>query len=117
MTEATAMTDSQPPAGGAPQRLHDGRWAVEVAIANENGLHARPALLVAQLAGKFACEVNVHKGNQQADGKSVLQLMTLAAELGTPLRLEARGADAPQALAELARLFAAGFHEGDAAAR
>ena len=102
---------------GEPHQLAAGHWLVEVRILNESGLHARPALLVAQLSGKFACDVNVHKGNQQADGKSVLQLMTLAAELGTPLQLEARGADAPHALAELVRLFAAGFHEGAAAAR
>ena len=102
---------------GEPHEMAAGHWLVEVVVPNPDGLHARPALLIAQRAGQFACDVNVHKGNQQADGKSVLQLMTLAAELGTPLQLEARGADAPHALAELVRLFAAGFHEGAAAAR
>jgi phosphocarrier protein len=45
------------------------------------------------------------------DGKSILDLALLAAECGTKLDLEARGPDAEAALAALADLVAARFHE------
>ena len=63
-----------------------------------------------KLASSFQSEVWVHYGGEKANGKSVLDMTSLAAERGKMLDLEARGPDAEQAIAALAELVAAGFH-------
>ncbi len=88
----------------------------EVVICNRLGLHARPAMQFVDLANKFTSNITVHKGGDEpvdADGKSVMQMIILAATEGTPLRIEAEGEDAQQAVDELAELVEAGFGEED----
>lgn len=81
-----------------------------VRIVNAHGLHMRPASKFASLANSFESEIRVeHQGNR-VNGKSLLEMTTLAAECGTTLGLEARGPDAEEALDALAALVAAGFH-------
>src|SRR5690242_8289035 len=86
-----------------------------VVILNALGLHFRPADRFVGRAKRFAAEIRVHRDGRAADGKSILELAMLAAECGTRLELEARGPDAESALAELADLVAARFHEGNEA--
>jgi len=89
-----------------------------IVIGNADGLHLRAATLFACLAGRFASEVRVHRDGRAADGKSILDLVTLAAECGTRLDLEARGSDAEATLAALAELVSARLHEvGDGVGR
>ena len=80
-----------------------------VTVTNPTGLHARPAFLFAQLAGTFAANIVVIKDGERIDGKSVLSILTLAAEQGTKLKIEAVGQDAPEALEALAQLVEQGF--------
>jgi phosphocarrier protein HPr len=83
----------------------------QVEITNEYGLHLRPADKFVKLAHQFQAEIRVkYKGNE-FNGKSILDLTTLAAECGSLLELEARGADAEEAVAALAELVLAEFHE------
>ena len=65
-----------------------------VVILNVLGLHLRPADQFVRLASQFAAEIRVHHDGQAANGKSILDLATLAAECGARLDLEARGPDA-----------------------
>lgn len=95
----------------APQKVGDGHYRCQVSIVNEMGLHARPATMFVELANRFRSDVAIQKGNDPVDGKSILQLLSLSAELGTALVLEARGPDAQAAVSELARLIASGFNE------
>ena len=81
----------------------------EVNVSLENGLHLVPCSRIAQSAGRFSCDVKVHKDNLSVDAKSVLDLMTLNAEQGTTLVLEARGDGANEAIQELVNLFESGF--------
>lgn len=97
--------------GVALKELGANHYRCDVTIVNDMGLHARPATLFVKLANSFASEIVIRKGNNPVDGKSILQLFSLAAEVGTPLVLEAKGADAPAALTALAALIAAGFNE------
>jgi phosphocarrier protein len=84
-----------------------------VEITNPLGLHMRPADKFVKLALQFQAEVRViHNGNEY-NGKSILDLTSLGAERGTQLQLEARGVDAEQAVASLAELVLAQFHETD----
>ena len=82
-----------------------------VVITNKLGLHARPAALFVKTANRFNSEVLVEKDGETINGKSIMGLMMLAAGPGSRLTLHVRGADAPQALAELEALVRNKFHE------
>ena len=84
-----------------------------VVVKNPQGLHARPAYLLAELAGKFAAKIEIIKEDERVDGKSILSIMTLAAAQGTALDLEAVGQDAEDAIDALAELFEQGFPGGE----
>ncbi len=65
-------------------------------------------------ANQFASRITVRKGGEEpgeADGKSVMQMIILAATEGTPLQIEAEGDDAQRAVDKLAELFADRFGE------
>ena len=88
----------------------------EVVISNVHGLHTRPVMKFVDLASRFASEVKVHKGGTEpadADGKSVMQMIILAATEGTPLKIVADGDDAEDAVAKLVELFESKFGEED----
>jgi phosphotransferase system HPr (HPr) family protein len=76
----------------------------EVIVVNPQGLHARPADAFARLASQFVSMIDVVKEGQRANGKSILDLLMLAAEEGTVLTIEARGEDAEDAIEALGRL-------------
>jgi phosphocarrier protein len=76
----------------------------EVVVLNPQGLHARPADAFAKLANTFASNIDVIKEGQHANGKSILDLLMLAAEEGTALKIVARGDDATEAIEALSQL-------------
>ena len=83
-----------------------------ITIQNRLGMHARPAMLFAEVAGKFACEITVgHAEADAVDAKSIMQLMMLAATQGTDLVITANGDDASDAIDELTILVRDGFNE------
>lgn len=84
-----------------------------VKITNFLGLHLRPANKFVTTADRFECEIRVHFRGKDFDGKSILDLTSLAAEQGSRLDLEAWGPDAEAALAALAELVANQFNEND----
>lgn len=73
-------------------------------IRNQLGLHARPAGRFVALAGGFQCEVQVARGDEWVNGKSVLSLLSLAAAVGTELRIRAVGPEAQVAVEALGRV-------------
>jgi len=83
----------------------------QVTIQNKLGLHARPAMQFVDIANQFQSGVKVWKGDQVVDGKSIMQMMMLAATAGTPLKIVAEGDDAPQALDALEKLINNRFGE------
>jgi phosphocarrier protein HPr len=91
----------------------------EIIVSNKLGLHARPAMQFVDLANQFTSQIMVHKpaidGEEagEADGKSVMQMIILAATEGTPLKITAEGEDAETAVAKLAKLFEDKFGEGE----
>jgi phosphocarrier protein len=82
-----------------------------VTIVNELGLHARPAAAFVKVAGRFKAEVTVGRDEMVVNAKSIMGVMTLAAEPGTELTIRAEGDDAEAAADALVSLVAAGFHE------
>lgn len=83
----------------------------QVTIQNKLGLHARPAMQFVDVANTFQSAVKVANGDQTVDGKSIMQMMMLAATVGTPLTLIVDGPDAPAALDALEKLINARFGE------
>ncbi len=75
-----------------------------VAIRNPLGLHLRPAEMFARIAKKFDATIEVIKEGQRVDAKSILDVLTLGAEQGQELLLEAAGPEAQDALDALAEL-------------
>ena len=61
----------------------------------------RPAAAFAEAAGRFRSNVTVHYEGKAVNGKSIMDLLLLAAPCGTELTLEVSGADAAAALAAL----------------
>jgi phosphocarrier protein len=84
-----------------------------VAITNAYGFHVRPAQKFVGVAAKFRSEIRVHFQGRSFNGKSILDLITMAAECGSELDLEAKGPDAGEAIADLTELVEANFHEVD----
>ncbi len=85
----------------------------DILIINKRGLHARAAARFANLAATFSSQIQVHRGDLQANGKSIMGLMMLAAPPGTTLRLHIEGEDAERALEALCTLIDDRFGEGE----
>jgi phosphotransferase system HPr (HPr) family protein len=77
-----------------------------VVIANPQGLHMRPAAAFTKSAQQFQSKVTIRHGDRCVDGKSVFDVLLLAAEPGAELVLEASGSDAAAALATLGDILA-----------
>ncbi|OIO74613.1 MAG: hypothetical protein AUJ85_05260 [Elusimicrobia bacterium CG1_02_37_114] len=80
-------------------------------IKNRLGLHARPAALFVQTSTKFKSRIRVFKNDQEVDGKSIMGLMTLAAECDSSIYIIIEGEDEKKAMEELSKLVQNGFNE------
>jgi phosphotransferase system HPr (HPr) family protein len=74
-------------------------------------MHLRPADLFVRTALRFQSKVSVTLEGQQVDGRSIVELLMLAARLGTQLTITACGDDAEDAVAALVQLVERGFDE------
>ena len=83
----------------------------DLPITNKRGLHARASAKFVQTVESFDAEVEVSKDNQTVCGTSIMGLMMLAASMGSSIHVVARGPQAAEALAALADLVEARFHE------
>lgn len=83
----------------------------KVTICNQLGLHARAAAKFVDTASRFRATIEIVRGEETVDGKSILGLLTLAAPRGTELRLVAVGPDEQSALDALATLVGQRFGE------
>jgi phosphocarrier protein len=83
----------------------------EVMIRNRAGLHTRPAASVVKMAAKFKSEFYIIKDGFEINGKSIIGVMTLAAEQGSQLILRFEGDDEQLAAESIVGLFDRGFDE------
>ena len=83
----------------------------EVTIRNRAGLHTRPAASIVKLAAKFQSEFFIEKDSFRINGKSIIGVMTLAAEQGSKLLVRFEGPDEEEAYRAMAELFENGFGE------
>lgn len=85
--------------------------SADLLLTNEIGLHARPAALLARAVADLDATVTIGFGDRQADARSVLALMALAARGGDTIRLSATGPQATEALQRIRDLAGRGFDE------
>ena len=78
-------------------------------VRNSKGLHMRPLSVIARKAQSFGCDVFVSRGSTRADAKSLLHLMTLGAEAGMQLEVEASGVDGHSVVKQLAEVIETEF--------
>ena len=70
-----------------------------ITISDPVGLHARPAAVLVQTAGRYQAQVRLVHGNKRADARSIIQLLSLGVRQGSDLLVTAEGTDEEEALA------------------
>ncbi len=80
-------------------------------ITNETGLHARPAAMLVKTTGKFKSDIYISKDGYEVNGKSIMGVLTLAAESGSTLEVRIEGEDEQEAMAALEELIRNNFNE------
>ena len=83
----------------------------EVTVTNPAGIHTRPASMIVRTASKFDADIFIQKDHYEINGKSVIGVMTLAAEQGATLTLIVNGDDEKAAADALVQLFESSFGE------
>jgi phosphotransferase system HPr (HPr) family protein len=72
-----------------------------VIVGGPVGLHARPAAEFVRIAERFRSDVRLTKDGMRVNAKSILAILTLAAEAGAEVVLEVNGADEHEAFEQL----------------
>ncbi len=82
-----------------------------VKVKNKLGIHARPAALLVRTASRFNSDIWLVKNGQTVNGKSIMSVMSLAAEPGSQIIIRAEGEDEREAVEKLVSLFENKFEE------
>lgn len=82
-----------------------------IEITNPTGLHARPAALFVETAGKFTSNIWIKCGDRKVNAKSIMGLISLAVSRGTKITIGANGEDEKLAVNELVDLVTSSFGE------
>jgi phosphocarrier protein HPr len=83
----------------------------EITIINKAGMHTRPASAIVKIAAKYKADFFLSKDDFEVNGKSIIGVMTLAAEQGSKLMLKFNGPDEDQLAKEIIDFFERGFDE------
>lgn len=82
-----------------------------VTVKNKSGLDSRPAAVIVKKASQYQSRFSIIRDGFRVNGKSIIGVMTLAAEPGLELTLEFDGPDEEQAAKEIVGYFERGFSE------
>jgi len=82
----------------------------KVQVLNQEGLHARPSASLVKLASRFESDFFIQLRGYKVNGKSILGVMTLAAECGAELELIVDGKDEEKAMDKIVELFENNFY-------
>ncbi|WP_337004665.1 MULTISPECIES: phosphoenolpyruvate--protein phosphotransferase [unclassified Microbacterium] len=100
------------PVSSTEDAAGEGDIVRRVRVRNPQGIHARPAALIAQASAGTDVRVRRLPDGPEAAAASLSRLLILGARQGDELELTARGTDAAAALDRLVALFDDGFGEG-----
>lgn len=84
---------------------------IQITIINRLGLHARAAAKFITEAGQYSCEIFLARDDKPVNGKSIMEVMMLAASQGTELTLTTSGEDEVEAANALETLINDRFGE------
>ncbi len=84
-----------------------------ITIVNKLGLHARAAAKLVNTASRFRSDVRLRRDQKEANAKSIMGVMMLAAAKGTEMVLEVEGPDEEEAFGAMKELIADRFGEGE----
>lgn len=73
----------------------------EYVIADELGIHARPAGTLVKEAKKYESKVTIQKGEKEADAAKLMALMGMGVKCGDKIVVKVEGADEEKAAQEL----------------
>lgn len=82
-----------------------------VTIKNEQGLHMRPAGVLAKTASKYPCDVKLVVGEKEINAKSIMMIIGGCIKCGMDVELICNGEQEAEALAEIKQLAENGFGE------
>ncbi|MBM7855592.1 phosphocarrier protein [Desulfohalotomaculum tongense] len=82
-----------------------------VTIVNPTGIHARPAANIAKLAGQYDATIKLAHKDKEVDAKSIIGIMSLAAQAGEEVCITAEGNQAEEAVQALVDLLSKPFAE------
>ena len=85
--------------------------STQITIINKLGLHARASAKFATIASNFSSTIKLKNRSEQVDGKSIMNIMMLAASQGTTLELLIKGKDQEEATKALTQLVNNRFEE------
>ena len=80
-------------------------------VKNKYGIHARPASLIVKTISKFKSEVSISKDSVNANGRSIMSVMMLAAEKDSVLTIRANGEDETEVVDKIVKLIDDRFYE------
>jgi len=80
-------------------------------LKNQLGLHARVAAMMVKVSNKYQSKISLEKDGTEVDGKSILDILTLACPQGSSIIVTAEGKDAIDAIEEFDRLIEDKFGE------
>ena len=83
----------------------------QLEIINPLGLHARAAAKLVQLSSRFASQITITHGEKDANAKSIMNVMMLAASRGSFIKVLVEGEDQDEALVAVVELIEDGFGE------
>lgn len=69
---------------------------VEAVVKSKNGIHARPASMIADLASKYQGEIHLYKNDKKYNGKSIMSIMSMGLQEDETVTIEAIGEESEQ---------------------
>ncbi len=81
----------------------------ELTIVNADGLRATKAAMFVQVAGGFASQIFVEKGNKKINAKSIMGVLSLGVKQGEKIYVFANGKDEQEAIAAIEKLITTVF--------
>lgn len=83
----------------------------KVDIVNKLGLHARAAAKLVQIASEYSSDISIRFNGKEADGKSIMGIMMLAASKGNTIEIITSGQDEQEALIAIKQVIVDKFGE------
>lgn len=84
-----------------------------VSVTNETGLHARPASQFVQMASQYNADTQIIFDGKTVNAKSIMGVMSLGIVRGSQIKIQSKGEDSVEAVADLAEFIEKTLPEED----